>query len=105
MQPEITKIVSELTKGYLGLLRTRGCMDQTYVNAAPFFYFSFVRGMMRDADADQPLTCGDERRRGRGGVVCEVSGSVTLQSLFNVLFNQLSLCVAKKQCVCLPMID
>lgn len=42
---------------------------------------------------------------GRGGVVCEVSGSVTLQSLFNVLFNQLLLCVAKKLCVCLPMID
>ena len=105
VQPEITKIVSELTKGYLGLLRTRGCMDQTYVNAAPFFYFSFLRGRIRDADADQPLTCGDERRRGRGGVVCEVSGSITLQSLFNVLFNQLLLCVAKKLCVCLPMID
>ena len=44
-------------------------------------------------DADQPLTCGDERRGGRGGAVC---GSVTLQSLFNVLFNQLLLCVAKK---------
>lgn len=56
-------------------------------------------------DADQPLTCGDEWRGGRGGVVCEVSGSVTLQSLFNVLFNQLLLCVAKKLCVCLPMID
>ena len=53
-------------------------------------------------DADQPLTCGDERRGGRGGAVC---GSVTLQSLFNVLFNQLLLCVAKKLCVCLPMID
>ena len=47
MQPEITKFVSELTKGYLGLLRTRGCMDQTYVNATPFFYFSFLRGRMR----------------------------------------------------------
>ena len=44
-------------------------------------------------DADQPLTCGDERKGGRGGAVC---GSVTLQSLFNVLFNQLLLCVAKK---------
>ena len=96
MQPEITKIVSKLTKGYLGVLRTRGCMDQTYVNAAPFFDFSFLRGRMRDADADQPLTCGDERRGGRGGAVCV---SVTLQSLFNVLFNQLLLCVAKKLCV------
>ena len=47
-------------------------------------------------DADQPLTCGDERKGGRGGAVC---GSVTLQSLFNVLFNQLLLCVAKKLCV------
>lgn len=56
-------------------------------------------------DADQPLTCGDERRRERGGVVCEVSGRVTLQSLFNVLFNQLLLCVARKLWVCLPMID
>ena len=46
MQPEITKFVSELTEGYLGLLRTRGCMDQTYVNATPFFYFSFLRGRM-----------------------------------------------------------
>lgn len=47
VQPKITKSVSELTKGYLGVLRTRGCMDQTYVNAAPFFYFSFLRGRMR----------------------------------------------------------
>lgn len=50
-------------------------------------------------DADQPLTCGDERRGGRGGgrggVVWEVSDSFTLQSLFNVLFNQLLFCVTK----------
>ena len=32
---------------------------------------------------------------GRGGVVWEVSGSVTLQSLFNVFFNQLLFCVTK----------
>lgn len=41
-------------------------------------------------------TSGEEGEAGgRGVVVWEVSDSFTLQSLFNVLFNQLLFCVTK----------
>ena len=66
MQPEITKFVSELTKGYLGVLRTRGCMDKAYVNAAPLFYFFFLRGRMWISLKCEETSGEEGEARGRG---------------------------------------